>query len=447
MTFRGAVFITCILGHYYLISGVTALKPRISVVDKAVVAQKGSTVTLMCSAKRVRKLTTSSSWEFNGQEIKKRNNKIVIPEPHYQTNKRKGNFTLTIKNVSDTDVGTYTCKVSKINLDAILEAKENIELSLQDEAVSVILPVVKALRSYVVTSEGSNITLTCIGRRVKELDTMVKWKFEGQEIEESSNKKAIVKFLPKRRGNFSLHITNVSKEDIGNYSCVASTADFGKAIVKETFIHLNLFKTVSWPRGTYALPMPNSGCPITNEFTWSAGYHRQDTEETGPRSSWSSPLHLKGDKTPTQITQHFCVKTIETGGRLWPSGQYCIYRKGTCPDGFQEGEIKWDDEDTKNDNMAEGILPDGEYKKDTTLQFCCRSDGSAENPIELPIREPFFLLKHSGRCQVVLGMRVTEEWLFWDCEDRENKNSYNGEVPASFITKDVKLHYCYYEKQ
>ena len=102
-------------------------------VDKAVVARKGSTVTLMCSATRVRKLTTSSSWEFNGQEIKKRNNKFIIPKPHYQTNKRKGNFTLTIKNVSDTDVGTYTCKVSKINLDAILEAKENIELSLQDE--------------------------------------------------------------------------------------------------------------------------------------------------------------------------------------------------------------------------------------------------------------------------------------------------------------------------
>ena len=64
-------------------------------------------------------------------------------------------------------------------------------------SVSVILPVVKALRSYVVTSEGSNVTLTRIGRRVKALDTMVKWKFEGQEIEESSNKIAIVKFLNK----------------------------------------------------------------------------------------------------------------------------------------------------------------------------------------------------------------------------------------------------------
>ena len=118
------VLISYCFFYLFLKSGVIALKPKISEVDKAVVARKGSTVTLMCSATRVRKLTTSSSWEFNGQEIKKRNNKIIIPEPHYQTNKRKGNFTLTIKNVSDTDVGTYTCKVSKINLDEMLEAKE-----------------------------------------------------------------------------------------------------------------------------------------------------------------------------------------------------------------------------------------------------------------------------------------------------------------------------------
>ena len=127
------VLISYCFFYIFLKSGVTALRPKISVVDKAVVARKGSTVTLMCSATRVRKLTTSSSWEFNGQEIKKRNNKIIIPEPHYQTNKRKGNFTLTIKNVSDTDVGTYACKVSKIHFDRMLEAKENIELSIQEE--------------------------------------------------------------------------------------------------------------------------------------------------------------------------------------------------------------------------------------------------------------------------------------------------------------------------
>ena len=101
-------------------------------VNKTVVAQKGSTVTLICSATRVIQNKTSSSWEFNGQEIKKRNNKIIIPEPHYQKDKRKGNFTLTIKNVSDTDVGTYTCKVSNKHLDKMLVAKENIELSIEN---------------------------------------------------------------------------------------------------------------------------------------------------------------------------------------------------------------------------------------------------------------------------------------------------------------------------
>ena len=57
---------------YLFLKGVIALKPKISEVDKAVVARKGSIVTLMCSATRVRKLTTSSSWKFNGQELKKR---------------------------------------------------------------------------------------------------------------------------------------------------------------------------------------------------------------------------------------------------------------------------------------------------------------------------------------------------------------------------------------
>ena len=115
--------------------------------------------------------------------------------------------------------------------------------------------------------------------------------------------------------------------------------------------------------------------------------------------------------------------------------------------GFREGWIKWDDEDTKNNNFASGALPDGTYNKDTVIYFCCRSDGSAETPIELPMRKPFFLLKHSSSCQAVQGMRVTEEWIFWDCEDRENKNSFDGEIPQSILAKDIRLYFCYYVKK
>lgn len=112
--------------------------------------------------------------------------------------------------------------------------------------------------------------------------------------------------------------------------------------------------------------------------------------------------------------------------------------------GFSEGWVKWDDEDTKNDNSASGVLPDGTYSKDTLMYFCCRSDGSAETPIELPMRQPFFLLKHSRKCQAVMGMLISEEWLFWDCEDKENKNLWSGMLPESLLAKDVKLYFCYY---
>ena len=52
------VLISYCFFYLFLKSGVIALKPKISEVDKAVVARKGSIVTLMCSATRVRKLTT-----------------------------------------------------------------------------------------------------------------------------------------------------------------------------------------------------------------------------------------------------------------------------------------------------------------------------------------------------------------------------------------------------
>ncbi|KAJ7375367.1 hypothetical protein OS493_002119 [Desmophyllum pertusum] len=310
-----------------------------------------------------------------------------------------------------------------------------------------IIPVLNPVHRNVVSSRGSNVTLTCLGRRVNALDTVVLWKFNGQEIKESTHNIAVDKFLPKRKGTFSLHITNVSEKDVGKYTCIALVANFGKADRVEDIIDLKLYESVKWPRGTYAVPMPHSGCPVSMEFSWSEGYLRQNTEDSGPLSNWSSPLHLKGEKKDNEITQHFCVKTKKAGKTRWPAGSYCIYKKGKCPRGFREGWIKWDDEDTKNDNLASGVLPDGTFAKDTILYFCCRSDGSAETPIELPMREPFFLLKHSSSCQAVMGMRVTEEWLFWDCEDRENKNSYFGDIPESFMAKDIKLYYCYYEKK
>ena len=101
-----------------------------------------------------------------------------------------------------------------------------------------------AIRATVVARRGSNVTLQCRGRKVNSIDTEVQWKFNGQIIKGDTNKKAEKKYLlpyEKRKGLFSLHITNVSEEDVGKYACKASVSDHPKGNVDEDFIALSLY--------------------------------------------------------------------------------------------------------------------------------------------------------------------------------------------------------------
>ena len=102
-----------------------------------------------------------------------------------------------------------------------------------------------AIRATVVARQGSNVTLQCRGRKVNpQIDTEVQWKFNGQIIKEDTNKKAKVKYplrQGKRKGLFSLHITNVSQKDVGEYACKASVSDLLKPNVDEDFIELSLY--------------------------------------------------------------------------------------------------------------------------------------------------------------------------------------------------------------
>jgi len=95
----------------------------------------------------------------------------------------------------------------------------------------------------VITSGGSNATLTCLGREVDRIDTMVSWKFNGKEVQENTNKKVTDIFRKRRRGTFSLHITNVSEKDVGKYTCIAYVANYDKPDVAEAIIDLRLFES------------------------------------------------------------------------------------------------------------------------------------------------------------------------------------------------------------
>ena len=108
------------------------------------------------------------------------------------------------------------------------------------------LPVVNPVQSNIVTKKGSNVTLVCLGRNVYPLDTTSVWKFKGQTIKQSGNKRVITMWLPGGAGNFSLYITNVSNKDVGQYMCSLSVANFNKLDVAESFIKLKLYNS-----GTY----------------------------------------------------------------------------------------------------------------------------------------------------------------------------------------------------
>ena len=69
-----------------------------------------------------------------------------------------------------------------------------------------------------------------------------------------------------------------------------------------------------------------------------------------------------------------------------------------------------------------GTTPDGEYDRNTRINFCCRNDGSATRAIELPTTSPFHLLKSGDQCQKVKKKTMVLSELK---ENQSNKKKRN----------------------
>ena len=129
-----------------------------------------------------------------------------------------------------------------------------------------------------------------------------------------------------------------------------------------------------------------------------------------------------------------------------PTGEYCIYKSGKCPDGLTNGHVKWDDDDKgHNLNDEGGTLPGGVYDHNTEIRFCCRTDGNKRDPILLPSKTPFFLLAYgSAKCQMVKWAIASLEWIFFDTKDDQNTDKAVGEYPFEAGITHPTIYYCYY---
>ncbi|CAC5392654.1 unnamed protein product [Mytilus coruscus] len=139
-------------------------------------------------------------------------------------------------------------------------------------------------------------------------------------------------------------------------------------------IKQNLLKAMNEYPSSYHIMSAPSGCPHSHIW-FETGWRYYDNEDDTGNNSWSSGHHLAGDTHSKRNCKfYFCTQMSRNTGiyqRNWPVGNYCILKYGTCPSGFDEGYIHWDDENS-NANSMSGTLPYGTYGTDTDIYFCCR---------------------------------------------------------------------------
>lgn len=202
--------------------------------------------------------------------------------------------------------------------------------------------------------------------------------------------------------------------------------------------------------------MPRSGCPRSTHFAWMSGFLYQDLENDQSKTRASPNAHFRGSVT-SDVEQYFCIKNSSTlpgnadpHRTTWPAGQYCIYQKGsTCPVGMQSGFVSWDDENGingKNKNNHSGSLPTGVYNQDTTIYYCCQTQGSYDKPILLPTDKSFYLMALENHCQHVLNTVHTMEHIYFDTENENNHDQLTRPVPYGAGWSTLRaIHYCYYQ--
>lgn len=164
-----------------------------------------------------------------------------------------------------------------------------------------------------------------------------------------------------------------------------------------------------WPSDSFTLLSTQiTGCP-SGFYEGSFTQHHKDTSLSHVSSIFSADVIYQ----PTSTTYNFCTKkkTHKNATSItWPSGRYCMYQMdGVCPTGFSSGYIQYDD--MQNPSNFSGILPDGQFESDSRFYFCCRDDGSRDNPISLPSGEPFNVFPSSRYCQEVAGMTSDRQFV------------------------------------
>ncbi|XP_069113150.1 uncharacterized protein [Argopecten irradians] len=208
-----------------------------------------------------------------------------------------------------------------------------------------------------------------------------------------------------------------------------------------------------WPSGNYSLLETIGGCPVDVKEEWKTGsrFHMGDG-----KNYVSTPFQLRGNYTEKYFEHRFCSHVgviddtlIPRYQTYWDPGRYCIMRlNDKCPNGFKQGYVEMDDlNGYESLSYVKGVVPDGEYKKNTGFYFCCRSDGDIDVPIVLPKEKPFalFMADKADDCQTVRGMSYKKQFFVFDDENVGVRRKKEGAIPEiKDCDNNTMIYFCFY---
>ncbi|XP_060081866.1 uncharacterized protein LOC132561157 [Ylistrum balloti] len=197
-------------------------------------------------------------------------------------------------------------------------------------------------------------------------------------------------------------------------------------------------KNMLWPSGGFAiLKVKDVDCPEGSEVG-SVTHFGQ-----GERSF---DYNVAGSVSAEATELEFCTfSSIHSEKSTdWSPGEYCVSRAGgSCPEGFTNGFLQYAD---ARPPITSGTLPDGNFTLHARFEFCCRSDGNKDSPIELPVSQPFLLWKKNRQgCQKVKGTVSFPQ--YFEFVNRRMRRLATLQKPLPLLNRryrKLKLHVCLY---
>ncbi|XP_056000759.1 uncharacterized protein LOC125676191 [Ostrea edulis] len=218
---------------------------------------------------------------------------------------------------------------------------------------------------------------------------------------------------------------------------------------------------LSWPTPPFALPEPLTGCP-GDKSLWKIGNVTHQVNASRvlfPNNTFHyQGMHLKGLQKSSVFKMSYCGRNLSSSPSEdpWPKGSYCIAQvSNQCPAGFSSGYISYSlysrhyPQPVIHQVGISGGVPKYQISpgRNYMVYYCCRNDGSIDQPIILPYQEPFYLYpdQRTRKCQKVFGMRYSDEWVKYPYTQLYSR-CYHFYPYDEDCDHFHTVHYCYYSR-